>query len=104
MYPSLGLQTIRATTPMGLRAGAGRPARLTRRLIVYACRSLLIPRVAAALALFVILVAPSATNVLAHGFLPADEVDDLVRQAGDFYERVMAHDPRDRSCGYLFAN
>jgi hypothetical protein len=46
----------------------------------------------------------SATDVVAHGFLPADEVDDLVRQAGDFYDRVMAHDPADKSCGYLFAN
>ena len=46
----------------------------------------------------------SAANVVAHGFLPADEVDDLVHQAGDFYGRVMAHDPADKSCGYLFAN
>jgi len=46
----------------------------------------------------------SAAKVVARGFLRAEEIDDLVRQAGDFYDRVMAHDPADKSCGYLFAN
>jgi Alpha/beta hydrolase domain len=46
----------------------------------------------------------SAATVVGQGFLPAEETDELVRQAGDFYDRVMAHDPGDTSCGYLFPN
>ena len=46
----------------------------------------------------------SAATVVAQGFLRAEETDDLVRQAGDFYDRVMAHDPADTSCGYLLGN
>ena len=44
----------------------------------------------------------SAAAVAAQGFLPAEETDELVRQAGDFYDRIMAHDPADTSCGYLY--
>src|ERR1043166_1225681 len=46
----------------------------------------------------------SAASVVAQGFLRAEETDELVGQAGDFYDRVMAHDPADTSCGYLFGN
>jgi alpha/beta hydrolase family protein len=45
-----------------------------------------------------------AAEVAGNGFLLPEETDDLVRQAGDFYDRVMAHDPADRSCGYLFGD
>jgi hypothetical protein len=44
----------------------------------------------------------AATKVVRDGFLREDEVDALVSEAGDFYDRIMAHDPRDRSCNYLF--
>jgi hypothetical protein len=33
--------------------------------------------------------------------LPED-VDALVGEAGGLYDRIMAHDPADRSCDYLF--
>jgi hypothetical protein len=46
----------------------------------------------------------SAAAVVAQGFLRTEEIDELVRQAGDLYARIMAHDPADTSCGYLFAN
>ena len=45
-----------------------------------------------------------AADVVGQGFLQAEETDALVRQAGDLYDRVMAHDPADRSCGYLFGD
>jgi hypothetical protein len=48
-------------------------------------------------------VAAAAERVVAAGFLLADEVEPLVAEAGAFYDRIMAHDPADRSCGYLFA-
>ncbi len=44
----------------------------------------------------------AAARVVRDGFLREDEVDALVSEAGDFYDRIMAHDPRDRSCNYLF--
>ncbi|HVJ53552.1 MAG TPA: alpha/beta hydrolase domain-containing protein [Aliidongia sp.] len=44
----------------------------------------------------------AAARVVGEGFLPADEVDLLVKQNGDLYDRIMAHDPADRSCAYLF--
>src|SRR5271166_2023892 len=43
-----------------------------------------------------------AVVVARDGFLRQEEVDDLVGEAGDFYDRIIAHDPRDRSCRYLF--
>jgi hypothetical protein len=39
---------------------------------------------------------------VAKGFLLPEEVDALVSEAGDLYDRIMAHDPTDPSCGYLF--
>jgi hypothetical protein len=44
----------------------------------------------------------AAGRVVAQGFLQADEVEALVTQGGAFYDRIMAHDPADRSCTYLF--
>ncbi len=44
----------------------------------------------------------AAATVVAHRFLLVDEVDALVAEAGSLYDRIMAHDPADRSCRYLF--
>jgi hypothetical protein len=44
----------------------------------------------------------AAAGVVRQGFLRADEVDALVTQGGELYDRILAHDPTDRSCGYLF--
>jgi hypothetical protein len=44
----------------------------------------------------------AAAGVVALGFLLPEEVDALVDEAGSLYDRIMAHDPADRNCGYLF--
>src|SRR5262245_8607052 len=44
----------------------------------------------------------AAAAVVGHGFLLPEDVDALVRDAGGLYDRVMVHDPADRSCQYLF--
>ncbi|GIL40835.1 alpha/beta hydrolase domain-containing protein [Roseiterribacter gracilis] len=44
----------------------------------------------------------AAERNVAQGFLLASDVDVLVARAGRFYDRVRAHDPKDRGCGYLF--
>jgi alpha/beta hydrolase family protein len=44
----------------------------------------------------------TAAKVVAKGFLLPEEVDALVSEAGDLYDRIMAHDATDPSCGYLF--
>ena len=46
----------------------------------------------------------AAERVAATGLLRAEEVDSLVSEGGAFYSRIMAHDPTDRSCEYLFSN
>jgi hypothetical protein len=43
----------------------------------------------------------AAADVVEKGFLLAEEVDALVREAGGLYDRIMAHDPADPSCRYL---
>jgi len=43
-----------------------------------------------------------ATDVVHRGFLLPQDVDALVSEAGGLYDRIMARDPADRSCGYLF--
>jgi hypothetical protein len=45
----------------------------------------------------------AATDVVALGFLLPEDIDALVEEAGEFYDRIMAHDPADRSCDYLFS-
>ena len=45
----------------------------------------------------------AAREVVRKGYLLEDDVDALVNEAGGLYDRVMAHDPADRSCQYLFA-
>jgi hypothetical protein len=44
----------------------------------------------------------AAAAVVGKGFLLPEDVDALVKEAGGLYDRVMAHDPADRSCQYLF--
>jgi hypothetical protein len=46
----------------------------------------------------------AAAAVAGKGFLLPDDVDALVRDGGSLYDRVMAHDPADRSCQYMFGN
>lgn len=44
----------------------------------------------------------AAGTVVGQGFLLPDDVGTLVQEAGGLYDRVMAHDPADPSCRYLF--
>jgi hypothetical protein len=44
----------------------------------------------------------AAGAVVGQGFLLPDDVDALVRDGGGLYDRVVAHDPADRSCQYMF--
>ena len=44
----------------------------------------------------------AAAAVVGKGFLLPEDVDALVRDGGGLYDRVMAHDPADRSCQYMF--
>ena len=43
-----------------------------------------------------------ATYVVRSVFLLPQDVDVLVSDAGGLYDRIMARDPADRSCRYLF--
>jgi hypothetical protein len=45
----------------------------------------------------------AAAAVVALGFLLPEEVDALVDEAGSLYDRIMAHDPADHRCDYLFS-
>ena len=44
----------------------------------------------------------AAADVVGKGFLLPEDVDALVSEAGGLYDRVMARDPADPSCHYLF--
>jgi hypothetical protein len=44
----------------------------------------------------------AAGDVVRRGFLLPQDVDPLVSEAGGLYDRIMARDPADRSCRYLF--
>jgi hypothetical protein len=44
----------------------------------------------------------AATDAVGQGFLLPEDVDALVAEAGKLYDRIMAHDPTNRSCDYLF--
>jgi hypothetical protein len=48
-------------------------------------------------------VTTAARRVVVAGFLQAEEVDELAAEAGRLYDRIMAHDPADRSCDYVVA-
>jgi hypothetical protein len=45
----------------------------------------------------------AAADVLRRGFLLPEDVDELVEQAGGLYDRIMAHNPSDHRCDYLFS-
>jgi hypothetical protein len=45
----------------------------------------------------------AAVEVSQQGFLPPDEIGALVSEAGGLYDRIMARDPADASCRYMFA-
>jgi hypothetical protein len=44
----------------------------------------------------------AAADVVRRGFLLPEDVDALVAEAGGLYDRILAHDPVDHSCDYLF--
>jgi hypothetical protein len=44
----------------------------------------------------------AAQRTVAAGFLRAEEVDALVGRGGEFYDRIMARDPADHGCEYLY--
>ena len=44
----------------------------------------------------------AAAGVVGKGFLLPEDVDALVAEAGGLYDRIMARDPADRSCHYLY--
>ena len=44
----------------------------------------------------------AAADVVEKGFLLPDEVDALVREAGGLYDRIMARDPANPSCRYMY--
>jgi hypothetical protein len=46
----------------------------------------------------------AAKRVAAAGFLRAEEIETLVSEGSAFYDRIIAHDPTDPSCQYLFGN
>jgi Alpha/beta hydrolase domain len=46
----------------------------------------------------------AATAVADKGFLLPEEVDALIREAGELYDRVTTHDPADISCTYLLGD
>jgi hypothetical protein len=47
-------------------------------------------------------VSAAAQRVVDSGFLRSEELPSVVAEAGSFYDRIVAHDPTDRSCSYLF--
>jgi hypothetical protein len=46
----------------------------------------------------------AADEAVMAGELLAEDVDALVEEAGTLYDRVIAHDPADKRCKYLFGN
>lgn len=44
----------------------------------------------------------AAERTVASGFLRTEEVDAIVKAGGDFYDRIVAHDPADTNCDYLY--
>ncbi len=44
----------------------------------------------------------AAADFVGKGFLLPEDVDPLVADAGGLYDRIMAHDPADPSCRYMF--
>jgi len=52
---------------------------------------------------YVAKVRAAAARVVDAGFLLPEDVERTVRENVGLYDRIMAHDPKDHSCGYLFA-
>jgi hypothetical protein len=50
---------------------------------------------------YVTKVAAAARQVVVAGFLQTEEAGPLVAEAGRLYDRIMSHEPADRSCDYL---
>ena len=55
-------------------------------------------------AAYVAQVRSAAAGQAAAGFLLTTDVERAVAENTGLYDRIMAHDPADRSCGYLFAD
>jgi hypothetical protein len=53
---------------------------------------------------FVAKVRVAAEREVAAGFLLPEDVDRAVKENAGLYDRIMTHDPGDRSCEYLFAH
>ena len=52
---------------------------------------------------YVARVKAAAAREVAAGFLLPEDVDRAVNENVSLYDRIMAHDPKDQSCEYLFA-
>ena len=46
----------------------------------------------------------AADSVVRRGYLLKEEVGALMHEAGELYDRVIAHDPADMSCAFLIGN
>jgi len=46
----------------------------------------------------------AADQQVAEGFLLPEDEERAVSENLGLYDRILAHDPSDRSCAYLFAN
>lgn len=44
----------------------------------------------------------AAGRLMHDGFLVPDELEEVVDKAGRFYDRMLAHDPADPDCAYLY--
>jgi hypothetical protein len=53
---------------------------------------------------FVVKVRAAAKQQIAAGFLLPEDVERAVSENVGLYDRVMAHEPEDQSCQYLFPN
>ncbi|MDE1148251.1 MAG: alpha/beta hydrolase domain-containing protein [Azospirillaceae bacterium] len=53
---------------------------------------------------FLAKVRAAVTREVQAGFILAEEADGLVADQGALYDRILAHDPADTGCGYLYMN
>jgi hypothetical protein len=53
--------------------------------------------------IFVAKLKAEAAREVAEGFLLPEDVDRAEAENEGLYDRILAHDPKDQSCGYLFA-
>jgi len=52
---------------------------------------------------FIAKVRKAAGQQIAEGFLLPEDLERAVSESVGLYDRILAHDPNDRGCGYLFA-